>query len=112
MDVFDDFLVKIEDESHRQKMNEVLDWVAETFPNLDKRIAWNQPMFTDHGTFIISFSVAKKHFSVAPEEKWMDLFVSKAEDAGYTHGSKMFRIGFDQEVNYDLFPDLKLKCNT
>lgn len=106
MDVFEDFLNNIEDETHRQRMADVLNWVEKTFPNLNKRFAWNQPMFTDHGTFIIGFSVAKKHIAVAPEEKWMNQFASKVEAAGYGHGSHIFRIGFDQDVNYDLLKEL------
>ncbi|WP_125764050.1 iron chaperone [Companilactobacillus hulinensis] len=106
MDVFEDFLSNIEDETHRDRMIEILNWVANTYPNLDKRFAWRQPMFTDHGTFIIGFSVAKKHISVAPEGKGMDLFADKAEEAGYTHGTKMFRIGFDQDINYDLLKEI------
>ncbi|WP_125591187.1 iron chaperone [Companilactobacillus jidongensis] len=106
MDVFEDFLANIEDKSHRARMIEIIDWVQTTFPELQKRFAWKQPMFTDHGTFIIGFSVAAKHISVAPEGKSMDLFASKVEDAGYTHGTKMFRIKFDQDVNYDLLKDV------
>ncbi|APX73174.1 DUF1801 domain-containing protein [Companilactobacillus allii] len=106
MDEFEDFLLNIEDESHRKRMADIINWVSFTFPNLKKRFAWKQPMFTDHGTFIIGFSVANKHISVAPEEKWMNLFVSKAEGSGYTHGTRMFRIGFDQEVDYDLLKEI------
>ncbi|WP_334329897.1 iron chaperone [Companilactobacillus sp. HBUAS59699] len=106
MDVFEEFLANIQDESHRKRMIEIIDWVQENFPNLKKRFAWRQPMFTDHGTFIIGFSVAQKHISVAPEGKWVELFATKAEDAGYSHGKEIFRIGFDQEVNYDLLKDV------
>lgn len=106
MDVFEDFLANIEDESHRARMIEIIDWVQQTFPELQKRFAWKQPMFTDHGTFIIGFSVATKHISVAPEGKSMDLFVTKIEKAGYTHGAKMFRIKFDQDINYDLLKEI------
>jgi uncharacterized protein YdhG (YjbR/CyaY superfamily) len=34
---------------------------------LKEEIKWNQPMFSDHGTFIIGFSIAKEHIAVAPE---------------------------------------------
>ena len=30
-------------------MVEVLDWVARHYPELELRIAWNQPMLTHHG---------------------------------------------------------------
>lgn len=33
--------------------------ITETYPQLDTTVKWNQPMFTDHGTFIIAFSFAK-----------------------------------------------------
>lgn len=58
MAFYDDYLAKIENPDHRQKMVRVLQWVEKRYPNLAGRIAWNQPMFTDHGTFIIGFSVA------------------------------------------------------
>ena len=38
-----------------------------TYPELELRIAWNQPMFTHHGTYIIGFSAASKHMAMAPE---------------------------------------------
>lgn len=34
-------------------MEEVLGWVTKKFPNLKPKISWNQPILTDHGTFII-----------------------------------------------------------
>ena len=40
---------------------------AEKFPQLKEENKWNQPMFNDHGTFIIGFSIAKGHIAVAPE---------------------------------------------
>ncbi len=62
-------------------------------------------MFTDHGTFIIGFSVAKKHFSVATE-KAIDEFRTEIEQAGYETGKKFVKIPFDKEVNYDLLAKL------
>ena len=47
-------------------MVEVLNWVVQNYPELELRIAWNQPMFTDHGTYIIGFSAASKHMAMPP----------------------------------------------
>ncbi|MFD1417831.1 iron chaperone [Companilactobacillus keshanensis] len=102
MDVFEEYLAKIDDADHRERVIEVLDWVHEIFPKLDTRVAWNQPMFTDHGTFIIGFSVVQKHMSIAPEGLTMEQFSKDFEQNDYSFGKKMFRIQFDQEVNYDL----------
>ncbi|WP_125713888.1 iron chaperone [Companilactobacillus kedongensis] len=102
MDVFEEYLAKIDDADHQERVVEILNWVHETFPDLSTRVAWNQPMFTDHGTFIIGFSVAKKHMSIAPEGLAMEQFNKDFEQNNYSFGKKMFRIQFDQEVNYDL----------
>ncbi|WP_317765313.1 iron chaperone [Pediococcus ethanolidurans] len=68
MNTFAEFISAIEDPKHRARVEEVLTWVSETFPQLKTRIAWNQPMFTDHGTFIVGFSISKKHMAFTPEE--------------------------------------------
>ena len=49
-------------------MIDALVWVGLTYPELELRIAWNQPMFTHHGTYIIGFSAASKHMAMAPEQ--------------------------------------------
>ena len=46
---------------------------------LDTKIAWNQPHFVHEGTFIIAFTHAKAHLSVAPEYKAIDEFKKKLE---------------------------------
>ena len=74
MELFEEYLAKIEYETHRSRMREVLVWVNDTFPTLAPKIAWNQPMFTDHGTFIIGFSVAKGHFAISPEAQGIAAF--------------------------------------
>lgn len=69
MDVFEEYLSGIENEAHRSKLREVLTWVKDTFPTLEPKIAWNQPMFTDHGPFILGFSASKPHFFISPESQ-------------------------------------------
>lgn len=103
METFEDYVeAKMENAENIEKFIEVLNWVEDEFPGLEKKIAWNQPMFTDHGTFIIGFSVAKNHFSVAPEGEVLDIFSSKIKNSGYSHGKKLFQIRWDQDVDYDL----------
>ncbi|KIH71752.1 iron chaperone [Salinicoccus roseus] len=102
MSVFEEFISGIDDSDHRERMEEVLSWVHDEYPNMERVVKWNQPMFTDHGTYIIGFSVAKKHMSVAPENKAIEEFGSALEEVGYVHTRQIFRIPWDGEVDYAL----------
>ena len=48
-------------------MTNIRNFTGQHYPELELRIAWNQPMFTYHGTYIIGFSAASKHMAMAPE---------------------------------------------
>ncbi|MDT4761351.1 iron chaperone [Sphaerochaeta sp. PS] len=106
MEEFATFLEAIEDPEHRRRSVEVLTWVQKTFPTLVPRFAWGQPMFTDHGTFIIGFSVAKPHLALAPEGGGIRHFSEAILKAGYTHGAKFMRIKWEQPVNYGLLEEI------
>ena len=102
MEVFFEYLARIADAQHRTRMEAVLSWIAQRFPNLVPKIAWNQPMFTDHGTFIIGFSVAKQHMAVAPERVVIDRFSQEIMQSGYDHTKELMRIRWDLPVDYTL----------
>jgi hypothetical protein len=102
MDAFADFVAEIDDPQQRARTEEVLNWVASRFPHLAPRIAWNQPMFTDHGTFIIGFSVAKHHLAVAPERVTINRFLDEIAQAGYDHSKELVRIPWNSPVDFSL----------
>ncbi|QHE60536.1 iron chaperone [Rossellomorea vietnamensis] len=106
MDVFSSYLEGIDHPDHRQRMEEILTWVQETFPQLEPVIKWNTPMFTDHGTFIIGISTAKHHVSVAPEEVTMVHFADRIKEAGYSATKGLFRFPWKDPVNYKLLEDM------
>ena len=106
MELFKGYLAAIENESHRARLREVLLWVCGTFPELDTRIAWKQPMFTHHGTFIIGFSVSKQHFSISPEAQSIAAFSDAIAESGYSRGSNLFRIKWTDSVDYALLETL------
>ncbi len=119
METFEAFLAAIENQEHRQKIEAIFAWVQETFPSLVPKIAWNQPMFTDHGTFIIAFSVAKHHFAVSPDVTAMKLFSGDIAKAGYSQTKNLFRIKWEMAVDYALLEriiqfniDDKKECKT
>lgn len=102
MEVFAEYLAQIENESHRVRMTEVLNWVKTEFLDLEAKFAWNQPMFTDHGTFIIGFSIAKPHMAISPERRGMEYFNDAIAEAGYGQSKMLFRIRWDELVNFEL----------
>ncbi|HYE67845.1 MAG TPA: iron chaperone [Anaerovoracaceae bacterium] len=119
MEVFAEYLSHIDDPKHRERMEEVLNWVAEKFPNLVPRIAWNQPMFTDHGTFIIGFSTAKHHMAIAPERAGINRFSDEIAQVGYDHTKELVRIRWDRPVDLSLLEKMitfnildKAECST
>ncbi|KIL34244.1 iron chaperone [Cohnella kolymensis] len=119
MEVFAEYLAHIDDPQHRARTEEVLTWVIKKFPNLMPKIAWNQPMFTDHGTFIIGFSIAKHHLAVAPERAGINHFSDDIVHAGYDHSKELVRIQWDSPVDFSLLEKMiefnildKADCST
>ncbi|MBY0004052.1 MULTISPECIES: iron chaperone [Priestia] len=106
MEVFAEYLARIDSPDHRDRTEEVLAWIANTFPNLEPQIKWNTPMFTDHGTFIVGFASAKHHLSVSPEETGMAHFNHDIAQAGYSATKGLFRILWTEPVNYELLKDI------
>ena len=47
------------------KLEPIFEQIQKEIPNLTVELKWNQPMFIINGTFIIGFSVAKNHISIA-----------------------------------------------
>ncbi len=103
---FEHFLAAIDNEEHRLKFAHAMAAATAPFPQLKAEYKWNQPMFTDHGTFITAFSVASKHFSVALEHLGMEKFGPRIDDEGYSRGKKLMRIRFDQPIPVALLRDI------
>ena len=119
MELFEEYLAKIDDEQQRNRTKEVLYWVSNQYPHLVGRIAWNQPMFTDHGTFIIAFSIAKRHLAVTPEKTGIDHWVDEIEKAGYSYTSMIVRFPWNQPIDFGLLAKMidfniedKKECTT
>ncbi|MDD3214113.1 MAG: iron chaperone [Eubacteriales bacterium] len=102
MDEWNEYMAGIDEPEHRARMEEIFAWIQREFPQLERKIAWNQPMFTDHGTFIIGFSPAKEHLSVAPEGEVIAQFSAEIAKAGYSAGKKFFRMPWKLPVDYAL----------
>ncbi|MDN4077316.1 iron chaperone [Paenibacillus polymyxa] len=119
MEAFAEYLAHIDNPQHQARTEEVLAWVIKKFPNLRPKIAWKQPMFTDHGTFIIGFSVAKHHLAVAPERAGIHHFSDLIVQSGYNHTKQLVRIQWDSPVDFALLEKMiefnildKADCST
>ena len=119
MEVFAEYLAGIDNPQHQERTEEVLSWATKKFPNLMPKIAWNQPMFTDHGTFIIGFSVAKHHLAVAPERAGINHFSDEIVQTGYNHSKELMRIPWSSPIDYSLLEKMiefnileKADCST
>ncbi len=97
-----EFLMAIKDDGKRERLSDIFTWIAKNYPQLTSEIKWNQPMFMDHGTFILAFSVAKGHVAIAPEQRGIATFLAELRQADYNPTTMMFRIRWEQAVDYDL----------
>ena len=102
METINDYLETMNELHQVVRIQEIMDWIKHKFPQLEFKIAWNQPMFTYQGTFIIGFSSAKQHIAISPEVKGIQVFSKEINNAGYTHGSNLFRIKWNDAVDYSL----------
>lgn len=100
-----EYMDTIVSSENREKFLTIIDWVKEEFPQLELLFKWNQPMFLDHGTFIVGFSHAKNHISIAPEKEVLDHFTNDIKKQ-YTYSKKLFHIKWAQEVDYVLLKNI------
>jgi len=98
----DEYLETIPDDDNRERMVDVLVWVGLTYPELELRIEWNQPMFTHHGTYIIGFSAASKHMAMAPERATMIRFEPVMRERGTDFGTMLARQPWNRPFDYEL----------
>lgn len=119
MDTFTEFLASIDDPLHRERTEEVFTWIKNKYPHLKTEFKWNQPMFTDHGTFIIGFSLSKKHLAVAPESVTITHVENDIVKAGYDYTKELIRIPWKGPIEYSLLEKMiefniwdKTNCST
>ena len=98
----DEYLATIPNDDNRARMVDVLVWVGFTYPELELRIAWNQPMFTHHGTYIIGFSAAAKHIAMAPERATMICFEQVMRERGTDFGTMLAHQPWNKPFDYEL----------
>lgn len=119
MEVLMAYLDAIQVKEQRDRMEEVFQWIVSHYPQLEVQIKWKQPMFVDHGTFIIGFSMAKNHLSFTPEEDVVTIFKEEIEQSGYEHTKGIIKVKWSETVDYTLLKRMidfnitdKAECKT
>lgn len=106
MEFFKDYLNTIDQIEQRDKMESILNWINKTFPNLEPKVAWNQPNFTDHGTFILGLSASKHHISIAPEQVALERFKKQIHEKGYHTTKELIHVKEKQELDFNLLKEI------
>lgn len=106
MDTLQEYLETVPNEDHRESLQHLIEWVANTFPDLNLEIKWNQPMMLHNGTFIIGFSAATKYVSIAPETPILHEFLERIKASGYGQTKMKFQVQWNEKIDYDLLRDM------
>lgn len=106
MEIFKPYIDSMGDEQQKQRVIDLLSWITSSFPQLVGKIAWNQPMFTDHETYIIGFSISKQHCAISPELAGIEHFSDDIIKAGYDHTKMLMRVRWDQAMPYALIQSM------
>lgn len=99
---YQEYLQTISDEQKRQRVEGLVHWILSHYPTLELRIGWNQPIFTDHGTYILGVSVSKNHLAVSPEMKGIEVFSNQIKEAGFTHTKMLMQFPWNKELDFGL----------
>ncbi|WP_409227161.1 iron chaperone [Gudongella sp. SC589] len=110
MDTHKEFIDQIDEPGKRDRIKMILDHIKEKYPHLKEEIKWNQPMFSDHGTFIIGFSISKGHISLSPEAHTLDIFDKEIRESGYERTKMTMKIKWKEKVDLDLI-DMMIQYN-
>lgn len=116
---YEKYLINISNHKIKENLLNIIDYIEKHFPQLVLEIKWNQPMLTYHNTYIIGFSCAKDHISIAPEKYVLDLFTPEIEQYGYEVKKQLFSIKQNQEISFELLAKIinykindKVNCTT
>ncbi|WP_129044768.1 iron chaperone [Companilactobacillus metriopterae] len=101
-----EYIDNIRNAENRKKFKSIIDWTMTNYPKLDMRMAWNQPTFTDHGTFIVSYKSTVDHISVTPEVYTIQKFTKEITDAGYKYGKMTYQIPYSENFDSKLLQTL------
>lgn len=96
------FIKKINNEEKETRFKELIEWIIEKFPELLLEFKWNQPMFIEKGTYIIGFSVSKKHIALGLESFAIEELTDRITNAGFSHSKMIVQFPWEKPIDYQL----------
>lgn len=106
LSIFEDYIIGIDKKEIQDKFRDLLIFVIEKFPFLETAVKWNQPMFLNKGTFIISFNASKKNLNIAPEIAAMTHFQELIQQSDVTHTKMYVQMNWDKPFDLNLIEEL------
>ncbi|MBK0348002.1 DUF1801 domain-containing protein [Aerococcaceae bacterium zg-ZJ1578] len=96
------YIQELQNPIQAQQLQQIYDLIQTEFAKLEYVVKWNQPMFLDHGTYIIGFSVSKHYVNVAPEIATMEHFAAEIQARQYATTKNYLKLGATDTVDLDL----------
>lgn len=106
METFEEYLASLDQADQRAYLHEVIQLIDNKFPQLDKRIAWSSPTYTDHGTHIISFKAYKNHLAASIEPAGIRHFANRFDQEGIKYGKMNVNFPWSHPLNTKLLIDM------
>lgn len=96
-----------QDSGKGDTLRAVIDYILETFPELECRLSWNVPQICSGSDYIFGVSALKNHLALAPwSTEVLEAFRSKLESEGYIVKKNLFQIPIDWDIDRGLLRDL------
>lgn len=83
------------------KLKEIIRWIQLEYPDFEIMIKWNQPMYVYKETFIVGFSLAKNHITVAFEKVVFNEFLDELKKM-YDTNKGTYKVKKEERFDKDL----------
>ncbi len=102
-----DEYISSQDESVREKLQEVRRILSEALPDAQETISWSMPTYRK-GVNLIHFAASKKHIGIYPGDEATAAFEKKLKD--FDHSKGTIRLPYDRPIPEDLLRQIALWC--
>lgn len=102
MKTIEEFYQTIESQEKLEIFSTLIETIQEKYSDLKLEIKWSQPIFSKDGSFIIGFSLAKNHISIAGEHAGLNHVRPYLDEKKIDYGAQVIRQLWDKPIDYDL----------
>lgn len=104
--VFEEYINLIENKINQKKFIKLLEFIIQEFPNLETVIKWNQPMFIEHGTYIVGLNVTKNHINIAPERATMIHYADLIQKRDVSFTKMFIQMKWAKSIDFKLIKEI------